>query len=338
MNMILGRIRQRSRAAVAGLAAIYVLSQVGCGPTYPKEIVDEAIVQLCKEEYALDVKVKIIGNTVGVYIPIENLFDNALAISGEAAEKINDVLLSVSRVTLSTDAALNFYIVIAQDPILPEVEVILIRYVRDIKMLHFNQISRGEFGRRMIIDIKLTPQAQKEKVLRGVFDKLNISKADEFIQEYLRTSEVSTIGDIGYWNDIFYMKDIGMGEFLSLQIADRIKGKFITDDSLKESYRLTAIKGEFLQEGGRSFFRFSINAQPLNIEAMGLESEGGSEVVFETAVQEIADVIHGYKYDAFWNVEVVDMISQQVLFAAQQELEDFRKKRINVEELRRWYR
>ena len=165
--------RPRSpRNRLLAAAALIVLLQAGCGPTYPKAVLDKAIVQLCREEYNVEVKVEITGNTVGVYIPIENLFDPTLNISKEAAKKINDVILSVSRVALSTDAEVNFYIVIAQDPILPEIEVVLIRYVRDLKMLHFDQISRGEFVKRMVIGIKLTPQAQKEKVLRSVFSRL----------------------------------------------------------------------------------------------------------------------------------------------------------------------
>lgn len=336
MNMTKAPRRPRVEILVV-IAALFVLSQSGCAPTYPKEIVDEAIVQLCREEYKIDVKVKILGKTVGVYIPLEGLFDMTLNISKEASDKINDVLLSVSRVTLSTDAPLDFYIVIAQDPMLPEIEVVLLRYVVDLKMLHYDQISRGEFGKRMIISIKLTPQAQKEKVLRDVFSRLNIEEADNLISEYLSASEVMTIGDIGYWNDTFFMKDIEMGEFLAMQIADRIKLMLIRHPSLKEIFKLNSIKGDFLREMGRNLFRFSFEVAPLDMTVI-IMPDDYYDAILNIWLGETAEVLHGYKFDDFWNVEIVNSNNNQVLYATPEELEDFRKKKIKLEEFRRWYK
>lgn len=340
MNMTKIRKARRARSSILSLALIlFILSQAGCGPTYPKEIVNSAIVQLCREEYSIDVKVEIAGKTVGVYLPIEGLFNAAFAISKEASEKINDVLLSISRVTLSSDAPLDFYMVIAQDPLLPEVEVVLIRYVRDLKMLHYEQISRGEFAKRMIIDVKLTPQIQKEKVLRGIFGKLNIEEADGLIDDYLKASEVATIGEIGYWNDSFFIKDITMPEFLSLQIAERAKIKFFNDPGLRQSLKLNQIMGEFLEESGRSLFRFSFEIALVALEtAPGVDLNEGYDTMFKYILEEAADVMHGYKFEDFWNIEIINAGENNILFAAQDELEDFRKKKKKYEEFRRWHR
>jgi len=317
--------------------ALFALSQTGCGPTYPKEILDEAIIQLCREEYNVDVKVKITGATVGVYIPIQGLFDKTLSISQEAADKINDVMVSTSRVTLSSDAPMNFYIVVAQDPMLPEIEVVLIRYIRDIKMLHYSQISRGEFSKRMIIDIKLTPQAQKEKVLRDIFGRLNIEEAEDLIEEYLKTSEAASIGDIGYWNDTFYTKDIYMGEFLALQTADRIKTRLTAEPLFREAVKLNLIKGELLEEGGKFFFRFSFNISSIDEKALFIDNET-LDNVYGAMLEEAALVLHGYKFRDFWNIEIVDAVNNQVLFASSDELEAYRRNKMKLEEFRRWYR
>ncbi|MFH1753781.1 MAG: hypothetical protein ABH875_06320 [Candidatus Omnitrophota bacterium] len=339
MSTIPRNRRRQARNLLIGLMAASVLSQQGCAPTYPKEILDKAVVQLCREEYNIDVKVKIMGNTVGIYIPIENLFDSKLNISKEAAESINDVILSASRVTLSTDAELNFYIVVAQDPILPEIEVVLIRYVKDIKMLHFDRISRGEFIKRMIIGIKLTPQAQKEKVLRSVFARLNIEDADKLVTEYLETSKVASIGDIGYWQDTFYMKDISMGEFLALQIADRVKSDFMSTQELKENFKLNLIKGEFLLEDGKEFFRFSFNASTETDPAL-LDDEviDADNMLCDMILKEAGGVMHGYKFEDFWNIEIINTRDNKVVFAVSDELEGIRKNKTKKEELRQWYR
>lgn len=332
--------RQSPRVKVLiGVIVLYVLSQTGCAPTYPKEMLDQAVVQLCREEYGLDVKVKIINSTIGVYIPIEGLFGPTLTITKEAAEKINDVILSTSRVTLSTDAPLKFYIVVAQDPMLPEIEVVLIRYVNDIKMLHFDRISRGEFTKRMIVNIKLTPQAQREKALRSVFGRLNITSqdVDDLIREYLNTSEVSNIGDVGYWQDTFYIKDIYMGEFLALQIADRVKAKFAIDASLKERFKLSLIKGEFLEEGGKLFFRFTFDSAPIETASL-LGPDEELDTIYSNILDVITTVIHGYKFEDFWNIEIENAGDNQVLFATRDELESFRNRKMKQEEFRRWYK
>lgn len=340
MSMIRRRHRRRAIASLfAGLIILSALSHTGCAPTYPSEILDKAIAQLCREEYGVEVRVKILGNTVGVYIPIEDLFDPKLNISKEAAKNINDVILSVSRVTLSTDAEINFYIVIAQDPILPEIEVVLIRYVNDLKMLHFDKISRGEFIKRMVIGIKLTPQAQKEKVLRNVFSRLNIKDADKLIDEYLETSKVTSIGDIGYWQDTFYMKDIQMGEFLALQVVDRVKSGFTAVPGLKENFKLNLLKGEFLNEDGKDFFRFSFGVDQEKDEALSsseyIDADG---MVCDMVLKEAADVMHGYKFSDFWNVEIFNTKDNKIVFAVEEELESFRKNKIKKEDLRQWYK
>jgi len=336
MNTIRAIRKQKNKILIMALMA-YVLSQAGCAPTYPKEIVDEAIIQLCREEYNVEVKVKIVGKSIAVYIPIENLFNAMLTISEESADKINSVLLSASRVTLSTDAPLDFYIVIAQDPMLPEIEVILIRYVYDIKMLHYEQISRGEFSKRMLVEVKLTPQAQKEKVLRDIFGRLNIKETDELIAEYMKTSEATTIGDMGYWDGAFFVKDIGKGEFLGLQIAERSKAEFRSAPSLSSDFKLNLIKGEFLGEGGKNFFRFSFDITPLD-EFIPFVNEEEVDKIFDIILNTAANVLHGYKFKDCWNIEIIDVNNNQVIFATLDELDELRKKKIKLEELRRWYK
>jgi hypothetical protein len=300
-------------------------------------MVDKAIIQLCREEYNVEVNVEIIGDTVGVYLPIEGLFDMTLNISKEAANNINDVILSVSRVTLSSDADLAFYIVIAQDPLLPEIEVVLIRYLRDLRMLHYEQISRGEFAKRMIVSIKVTPQAQKAQVLKDVLGRLEIDDAEAIIAEYLDASTVTSIEEIGYWNDIFYMKDIDMGEFLALQIAERAKGRFLTSPELMRAAKIKAIDGEYLNESGKQFFRFSYELIPAGPERL-FADEGASDGMAGLMLDEAAKVAHGYRFNDFWNVEIRDSASGETLFATAEELEEYRKKKLKKEELRRWRR
>jgi hypothetical protein len=85
-------------------------------PTYPAGKIEESVLKLCKDEYNLDnVKVKVVGSTLGVYIPVEGLVDSEMKLDQKAGEKIEDVALSIHRVTTSTDMPLKFYILTARD-------------------------------------------------------------------------------------------------------------------------------------------------------------------------------------------------------------------------------
>ena len=54
---------------------LILVSLASCNkPTYPTGKIEESVLKLCKDEYKLDdVKIKILGSTLGVYIPVEGL-------------------------------------------------------------------------------------------------------------------------------------------------------------------------------------------------------------------------------------------------------------------------
>jgi len=75
-----------SRAAFAGaalgLAAMLVLP--ACMPSYPKEKLPEAVKEVCKIEYGMDVDVVVVNSTMGIYYPMKGLLDVSLGISEDA--------------------------------------------------------------------------------------------------------------------------------------------------------------------------------------------------------------------------------------------------------------
>lgn len=142
--------------------------------TYSKEKVEESILQLCKDEYDLtEVEARIIGSTLGVYIPIEGLVDPDLKLNEEAGEKIEDVALSIHRVTMSTDKPLKFYTLTARDTNAIGAEFILTGHVYDVVRVRLLDISRGEYHKRILRDFKFNPIVSgKDKVLE-LFQLLN---------------------------------------------------------------------------------------------------------------------------------------------------------------------
>ena len=159
--------------AVFGLWSL-VFGLNGCGPTYPKESIKDSVVNICKKEYNADVKVEVSGKTMAIYLPLTDLMDYSFNLTKSASEKINNVIFTAARIALSTDAKIDFYCVIAHDVKMPELQIIIIKNVDDVKRLFATDISRGEYMKRMLIDLRWSPQAKKEQVVKEIFNKMNL--------------------------------------------------------------------------------------------------------------------------------------------------------------------
>ena len=154
---------------------LFLLSSSSCDkPTYPAGKIEESVLKLCKDEYKLDnVKTKIIGSTLGVYIPVEGLVDPDLKLDRKAGEKIEDVALSIHRVTTSTDMPLKFYVLTARDTKTSGAEFILTGFVYDVVRVRLFDISRGEYFQRILRDFRFNPAIAGEQKVREVFSSLN---------------------------------------------------------------------------------------------------------------------------------------------------------------------
>jgi hypothetical protein len=304
----------------------------GCSATYPKEKLVESIVDICKREYKVDVKAAIEGRTMAIYLPLSDLMDYSFNLSKPASEKINDVIFTAARVALSTDADVDFYCVIAHDVRMPELQVIIIKNVDDVKRLFASDISRGEYMKRMLIDLRWSPQAKKEQVIKEIFEKMNIDQKwqDQVMADFFR-SQPAGISDIGYWNDKFYVKDITLAEFLAEQISNRIKMEFRENGSLKDGFILKASKGAYESRKGKKVFSFDVLADR---SAIGIGSTiEDSDRIFDTVLSIAAHVIHGYHFTDYDSVEVLDQRAGRSIEVAPEELEGFRTKKLKLSEI-----
>lgn len=302
----------------------------GCGPTYPKEKFTDSIVRLCKNEYKLDVKVATAGKTVAIYAPLAELWDMTFSITQKASEEINDVILSVSRVALSTDAKYDFYVVIAHDVRIPEIQIVIVKSIDDVKRFMLNDISRGEFSKRMLIDKRINPQAKKEQAIREVFEKMGLDKKwqDSVMNDFFR-SQPAALGDIGYWNDRFYIKDITLPEFLAEQMATRIRMEFFDDKALSETIAIKASKGSYLSEAGKRYFQIEAEVEPRSFAQAGADQMVNT--VFKKSLEVCADVIHGYRFEDYDYIELIDETSARSLKVAKDAVEQFRRKKLTFD-------
>jgi len=302
-----------------------------CVPTYPKGELADAVKTVCQTEYGMDVDVKMLDETMGIYYPMEGLLDVGMGISEEAWDTISNLLLIASRVVLSTDADVKFYCVITQDVRLPELQVVIIKYVGDVKRGMVRNISRNESFKRTLFSINLTPQARKERSIEKVFDKLGVedSTRETVLSEFFR-SPPTKLSDIGYWRSCFYLKNVTMEEFLAAQIANRMKLDFRGEEKLSEVFDYKNAECVFTSmDGLRSFLlKFKIADQKV-----AEDGTGQREKMIKEILRIANDVIYGYKFTDFDLLVLEDQLADAKLMVDGQDVYEFNKKKLSVKEI-----
>src|SRR3989338_8370493 len=204
----------------------------GCSQnSYPSDKIEQALIEICKKEYGVEnIKVKIRGSTIGVFLPLKKLFatdfkeailsgkvdnvENLFEPSQDAMDKVEDVLFTISRVILSTDRKLDFYVLQATDVENTGLELILKGYVDDIKRVRVWDVSRDEYRKRVIHELKLNQTVLWQKPIQGFFkDLLGLSPEEiqsKYFEPKLSTEIIpkmfyevvdlkATLTDISHW-------------------------------------------------------------------------------------------------------------------------------------------
>jgi hypothetical protein len=128
-------------------------------PYYPAEIIPQEITKICQKEYSLDVKVNIFEDTLWLYIPLQRFVDQTGEVDQDFINTLNHVMLSISRVIMSTELPPQFYVIVASDTKDVGADYILVGYILDVKRYLYNFISREEFSKRQVVNYGLNPEA-----------------------------------------------------------------------------------------------------------------------------------------------------------------------------------
>lgn len=184
------------------LTASGALLQAGCNQqSYPADKLKESLTEICRTEYGIeDLDVKVVGKTIGVYLPLKQLFaadfkeaivtgkvrnlETLFEPSPEALEKVEDVLFSISRVILSTDRDLKFYVLQATDIEKTGLQLILMGYVDDIKRVRLWDISRNEYRKRVIHELRLNHSVIWHRPVHQFFQDLEAMTSAELQKKY----------------------------------------------------------------------------------------------------------------------------------------------------------
>ncbi|MBI1977912.1 MAG: hypothetical protein HYS55_04085, partial [Candidatus Omnitrophica bacterium] len=174
----------------------------GCGKaSYPEGKIERAIQEICSKEYGIEeVEVKFTGKTVGVFLPLKKLFttdvreeilagrisnlESLFEPEPQALEQLENVLFTISRVLLSSDKSVDFYILEATDVESTGLQLILTGFVGDVKRVRLWDISRSEYRKRVLHELKFNRAVLWEKPIRDFFRDVADFDLEELAKRY----------------------------------------------------------------------------------------------------------------------------------------------------------
>jgi len=195
-------------------------------PTFKEKDIPQAVKNICKDEYNLDVITQRTSTTLWVYIPLSKILHKEYGIKEdkifdeEITDKLRNILSTIGRVIISSDNAPEFFALLASDINLG-LDYTIIGNVLDIKKSYAGFIPWTEANRRYVIKFKIAPTAIKDT-------------GAEHLDAY----------------------DIKLQDFLAEQIAQRIAVQFQKED-LKKYFKIDLFNGKFKND--RFIFEYSIS-------------------------------------------------------------------------------
>jgi len=212
-------------ARIIGIGAL-TLGLGGCSPSYREDQLLGAIERICATEHGYQVSARKVGQTIAVHLHHAGILrqeQNQIGLAEQANEILGDVIEAVHRVTLSSDAVVNFYLVLVSDPNVPGAYLTVVRYVDDVRRAHASVIPPTELFSRTILDLKFVgvPTLQLDQIT---------------------------------------LNDIQLEQFLSWQLSKRIQAKL--SETLQRRGMPMAEVGPCTGEFRDGEFVFTLNATP----------------------------------------------------------------------------
>lgn len=273
-------------AHISVLVAAALLA--GCTPSYRQDQILTSLQSICATDYKLQVTAKQVGQTLAVHLHHTGVLQqqgSQIGLSDHAQEILGNLLEAIHRVVLSSDARINFYLVLVSDSTIPGAYLTILRYMEDVRRANANMLPPTEFFHRTIFDLKF-------------------------------------VGGAAVGLEQFNVNDITLEEFLSWQLARRIHTHLT--ERLQE-HGMAVEVGQCSGEFQNREFAFTVNVgPPLAGGAEPLIEESLIQQVFQDTTNVIAQVLNDYQFNRFDAVRIVHMPTGRSLHLPKTRLELFR--------------
>ena len=178
-------------------------------PTYSRKNIQKAIRNICKDEFDIDVKVRLSGETIWVYAPFAKLITDDGQWNKKAQSSRVKIFLTLGRVFLSMDNPPKFYCLLVSNIEKPGLDTYTIGYIPDMIKFNLGFISLVERDKRVAFLSFPNPSALGD--LEG-----------KHIQEY----------------------DISVGEFIAYLVRQNLENKF-TSPLLGKDFQLRKVSTHY---------------------------------------------------------------------------------------------
>ena len=165
----------------------------GCsGPTYKRERLAQSLEEIFASD-GLKASARFLESTLAVQLA----YPDALVQTGEAIttgpafdEALRAAIPAIHRIVLSSDADVQFYVLLLSDPNTPGAYLTMVRYIDDVRRAHANMLDATEISSRTVFDLN-----------------------------YVGTNALTI--------EEYVPRDLSLEEFLSWQLARRIQGQLM---------------------------------------------------------------------------------------------------------------
>jgi len=277
------------------LFALPGLALTGCRATYSADNIKQAITAICEKEYGVEVGVLTNDKTIGAVLQADELLQNDLTLSDRALQKIEHAMLTVSRVTLSSELHYDFFVIIARDA-KTGLQVSFVRYLKDIRRLLTDDISRNEYFQRMLIEVEALPGGTNATSVR--------------------------------------MKDYRLGDFLASQIAERMRQQLEQNVVVARLFKLEDVEGEYVsvrRAGERApvsgTFRLTLLFHPQAPAFTAVANEALRENFNRIFLRTAQTVTRRYDFNGYEGLELVDGSGRRLAYFDRKE---FTKDTVNT--------
>ncbi len=124
-----------------------------CKASYPKEEITQSVKKIFQKELGVEPETKLMGQTLYVSFPIQNLVSKNFELPKEVLQKLEDAMLAITRISLSTDANIQFTVLEAKD-LKWGVQTTILRRMQDLKGLMYWTVSKQDFDERLVLETK----------------------------------------------------------------------------------------------------------------------------------------------------------------------------------------
>jgi len=228
----------------------------GCSPTYRSDKIVEDVKKISRTEYGVDADVKLVGKTLTARVLIDNLMSVLLSSEEGEGKKAWDLMTVLSRVCLSTDAPVDFFVVVAADKQDPNNRFVFIRYVDDVKRVMLDDISRNEFFDGTLVELKI--QGKTYFIDPAELDFLKV-----LLLALGSEKEGAGVAPPEAWAE-----DVDFPAFLARAAAQRLKRVLSEKGRVSDHFVVRDVSGQYETSPGRFLFQLDLIRKPSPEEAV----------------------------------------------------------------------